>query len=343
MGPLTGDAFIGKEQLGFARCEARRWLVRLVETDTRLDPARASKVAQLHARPDVLAVVGPADSREVLAVAPVFKRKERLPFVSGSALHHALTNGSIPSFFRVAPSDRTQAPTIAAFLEQKLRANRRRRGRPLALLAAARERRRDQAACAGRGRDAQSVSQRTTDFGSLVSRIDAGVDVVFLPWQVAATAQEFGEQLRAPASNPSSSARTRSTRRLQDPGLVRRVLRARHPRDRGEHRVHRGLRRAVRLELRPRDLRGGAGCDRGGQEGVRRRPRHARRGGAQPRGDVTAADGARPAAQVHGARRGDRGRVLHLQARSRRPEDDGRLRCPSGRRRHPRSYEAFAR
>jgi ABC-type branched-subunit amino acid transport system substrate-binding protein len=43
----------------------------------------------------------------------------------------------------------------------------------------------------------ESVSQRTTDFGSLVSRIDAGVDVVFLPWQVAATAQEFGEQLRA--------------------------------------------------------------------------------------------------------------------------------------------------
>jgi branched-chain amino acid transport system substrate-binding protein len=203
MGPLTGDAaFIGKEQLGFARYAVRRLgggSVRLVETDTQLDPARAAKVAaQLHAQPDVLAVVGPADSREVLAVAPVFKRKERLPFVSGSALHHALTNGSIPSFFRVAPSDRTQAPTIAAFLERKLRArtvvvvdDRSSYSRQLASGVETRLR--------ARGLDVkrESVSQRTTDFGSLVSRIDAGVDVVFLPWQVAATAQELGEQLRA--------------------------------------------------------------------------------------------------------------------------------------------------
>ena len=42
-----------------------------------------------------------------------------------------------------------------------------------------------------------SVSQKTTEFSSVVSRIGAGVDVVFLPWQVAAGAQVFGQQLRA--------------------------------------------------------------------------------------------------------------------------------------------------
>ena len=203
MGPLTGDAaFIGKEQLGFARYAVRRLgggSVRLVESDTQLDPGRAAEVAaHLHANPDVLAVVGPADSREVLAVAPVFKRKDRLAFASGSALHHALTNGSIPSFFRVAPSDRAQAPTIADFLQRKLRAravvvvdDRSSYSRQLASGVETRLR--------ARGVDVTRawVAQRMTDFGSLVSRIDDGVDVVFLPWQVAATAQEFGEQLRA--------------------------------------------------------------------------------------------------------------------------------------------------
>ena len=42
-----------------------------------------------------------------------------------------------------------------------------------------------------------SVNQRMTDFSSLVDEIGDGVDVVFLPWQVAATAQLFGQQLRA--------------------------------------------------------------------------------------------------------------------------------------------------
>ena len=141
-------------------------------------------------------------------------------------------------------------------------AYRRRRGRPLAYsrqLASVVETR-----LRARGVDVTRVGLAADDgLRSLVSRID-GVDVVFLPWQVAATAQEFGEQLRAAGKQSvlfGSDALDSAT--SQDPGLVRRVLRPRHPRDRGEHRVHRGLRRAVRLELRPRDLRGGAGCDRG--------------------------------------------------------------------------------
>ncbi len=41
-----------------------------------------------------------------------------------------------------------------------------------------------------------SVSQKTTDFASLAARIGPETDVVFLPWQIAANAQLFGQQLR---------------------------------------------------------------------------------------------------------------------------------------------------
>ena len=87
MGPITGDAaFIGKEQLGFARYAIRRLgggTIKLVESDTRYDPARAATVgARLRANSDVLAVVGPASSQEVLAVGPIFTAANRLPFIN---------------------------------------------------------------------------------------------------------------------------------------------------------------------------------------------------------------------------------------------------------------------
>ena len=42
----------------------------------------------------------------------------------------------------------------------------------------------------------RSVSRRTTDFKALVATIPSGVDVVFLPWQIAANAQLFGQELK---------------------------------------------------------------------------------------------------------------------------------------------------
>jgi branched-chain amino acid transport system substrate-binding protein len=41
----------------------------------------------------------------------------------------------------------------------------------------------------------QSVNQKSTDFSSLVSRVSADTDVVFLPWQIASNAQQFGKQM----------------------------------------------------------------------------------------------------------------------------------------------------
>ncbi len=202
MGPITGDAaFIGKEQLGFSRYAIRRLgaaTVKLVEGDTRFDPVRASAVARtFHANPDILAVVGPARSREVLAVAPVFMKPDRLPFISGSALDTSLTNGSIPNFFRVVPKDSVQSTTIATFIRRKLKAKNvfvvdDRTASSKALATSVQSK-----LTAGDVKVTRaSVNQKVTDFSSLVATIGSEIDVVFLPWQVAASAQVFGQQLK---------------------------------------------------------------------------------------------------------------------------------------------------
>jgi ABC-type branched-subunit amino acid transport system substrate-binding protein len=202
LGPLTGSAaFIGKEQLGFARYAARRLgggRIRIVEADTALDPARATRAARtLHRRRDVLAVVGPAASREVLAAARVFRSRERLPFISASALASGLTNGSIPNFFRVVPNDAAQAPTIAAFLLRRLEVRSvlvvdDRSGYSRLLADEVRKRLRAAGVRVARA----SVDQKQTEYGDVVERVDENVDAVFLPWQIAASAQVFGMQLR---------------------------------------------------------------------------------------------------------------------------------------------------
>ena len=202
MGPITGDAaFVGKEQLGFARYAIRTLAagrIRLVPGDTQLEPARAATVgAGFHGDTDLLAVVGPATNREVLAVARIFRRAPRLAFVSASALNSSLTNGSIPSFFRVVPNDNAQAPTTARYIRATLKA------KDVVIVD-------DQTAysktLASRVQSTlrtggvrvirRSVNQKVTDFATLVSTIGDEIDVVYLPWQIAANGQLFGQQLR---------------------------------------------------------------------------------------------------------------------------------------------------
>ena len=202
MGPITGDAaFIGKEQLGFSKYAIRTLgggTIKLVEGDTQLDPARASKVGRtFHATPDILAVVGPAGSQEVLAVASIFKSADPLPFISASATRAPLTNGSIPNFFRVVPNDTVQAPTIARYIRRNLKAkdvlivdDQTAYSRSLANPVQSSLR------AGGVKVRRSSVNGRVTDFSSLVSTLGSRIDVVFLPWQIAANAQIFGEQLQ---------------------------------------------------------------------------------------------------------------------------------------------------
>jgi len=197
-GPITGDAaFIGKEQLGFAQYAIKKLgggKIKLSQQDTQLDPAQASTTGtKLHADASVLAVVGPAGSQEVLAVAPIYKKADRLPFISGSATRTSLTNGSIPNFFRVVPNDSIQAPTTAKYIRQILKAksvfivdDQTAYSKPLANGVQANLK------AAGIKVTRNSVNQKVTDFSSLVSKIGDDVDVVYLPWQIAANVSNCG-------------------------------------------------------------------------------------------------------------------------------------------------------
>ena len=203
MAPITGDAgSIGTEQLNWAKFAVDRFNEEqgtdftLVEGDTQLDPAQASTVGQRFAsNDDILAVVGPAGSQEVEAVGPIFTR-EGVGFVSPSATATSLTDGSFETFFRVVPNDSAQAPTAASFIAEELDADnvviiddQTSYSRPLA--DGVQEALEEGDVTVSR----ESVNQDQTDFSSLVAGIGDDVGVVFLPWQIAANAQIFGQQL----------------------------------------------------------------------------------------------------------------------------------------------------
>jgi branched-chain amino acid transport system substrate-binding protein len=201
--PITGDAAsIGAEQLSWSQFAISRYnqengtTYQLEEGDSQLDPAQASTIAQRYADNDsILAVVGPAGSQEVEAAGPVLTRAN-LAIIAPSATRASLTkSGDFPTFFRVIPNDDDQGPTIASFIEEELEADEvfiidDQTSYSTGLADTAAE------ALEGAGitvrRD--SVSQDQTDFSALVGRVgQAGV--VFLPWQLAARAQVFGQQL----------------------------------------------------------------------------------------------------------------------------------------------------
>ena len=207
-GPFTGDAAsIGQEQLNFAKFAVSQYNedhgtdFQLEEVDTQLDPAQASTTGQrLVSDDEILAVVGPAGSQEVEAVGPLFTRAN-LGFVSGSATRTSLTeSGDFPTFYRVVPNDDAQGPTIGDSIAQELEADevfviddQSSYSTGLA----------DSATESLEGADItvrrDSVSQEQSDFSALVSRVGQA-DVVFLPWQLGAKAQVFGQQLREQGS-----------------------------------------------------------------------------------------------------------------------------------------------
>lgn len=202
MGPFTGDvAAIGQEQLNWANFavdqfnEERGTTFSLVEGDTQLDPAQAATVApQFVSNSDILAVVGPAGSQEVEAVGSIYA-DAGMAFISPSATATNLTT-DFETFFRVVPTDADQGPTDATYMAEELGAQNvfiiddqssYSTGLADSTTAALEE--------AGVTVSRESVSQDQTDFSGLVSSVADDTDVVFLPWQVAANAQLFGNQL----------------------------------------------------------------------------------------------------------------------------------------------------
>jgi branched-chain amino acid transport system substrate-binding protein len=202
-GPLTGPvANLGQEQLHFAELAvsmdnaANHTQISIVQGDTQLTPSIATTVTQqFTSNAKILAVVGPAGSQEVEAVGPLMARAG-LAFISGSATNASLTTGKYPTFFRVVSKDSVQGPEDANFIVQNLK--------PKAIMIVD-----DQEAystglvaqmtpiftAAGIKVDHESVSQKVTDFSSLVAKVTADTSVVVLPWQVAANAQQFGKDL----------------------------------------------------------------------------------------------------------------------------------------------------
>ena len=202
MGPFTGDvAAIGQEQLNWAKFavdqfnEERGTTFTLEEGDTQLDPAQAATVApQFVANSDIQAVVGPAGSQEVEAVGSIYGNAG-MAFISPSATATNLTE-DFDTFFRVVPTDADQGPTDATYMAEELGAQNvliiddqssYSTGLADSTTAALEE--------AGVTVSRESVSQDQTDFSALVSAVADDTDVVFLPWQVAANAQLFGNQL----------------------------------------------------------------------------------------------------------------------------------------------------
>jgi branched-chain amino acid transport system substrate-binding protein len=202
-GPITGPvASLGTEQLHFAELAvsmdnaANNTKITLVQGDTQLNPAMAVTVTQqFTSNSSIVAVVGPAGSQEVEAVGDLMDRAG-MAFISGSATAVALTTGKYPTFFRVVSKDSVQGPQDANYIVKNLK--------PKALMIVD-----DQEAystglvsamlpifqAAGIKVDHESVSQKVTDFSSLVAKITPDESVVVLPWQIAANAQQFGRDM----------------------------------------------------------------------------------------------------------------------------------------------------
>ena len=202
-GPITGPvAPLGTEQLHFAQLAvatdnlANKTKIKLVQGDTQLQPAQATTVTQQFvSNSSIVAVVGPAGSQEVEAVGGPMARAG-MAFISGSATNTTLTSGKYPTFFRAVSNDQVQGTQDANYIVKNLH--------PKALMIVD-----DQEVystglvstmtpifqAAGIKVDHESVSQKVTDFSSLVAKVTPATTVVVLPWQVASQAQQFGRNL----------------------------------------------------------------------------------------------------------------------------------------------------
>jgi branched-chain amino acid transport system substrate-binding protein len=207
-GPITGGAAaLGAQQLNWVKFAVAQWnravkrpKFGIVQGDTQLpNVAEAIKAAkQLASDKRVWGVVGPAGSQEVQDSFASYKAGH-LGFVSGSATRTSLTDGSRKGyFFRVVPNDDVQGPTVANYINGTLKAKKvyiiddqEAYSQGLADTV--------QNALKAKGVvvDRDSISQSQTDFSSTIAKINPSYNVVYIPWQQAAQAQNFGQQLRA--------------------------------------------------------------------------------------------------------------------------------------------------
>jgi branched-chain amino acid transport system substrate-binding protein len=202
--PITGPvAQLGGEQLHFAQLAAEDdnakngTKITIVQGDTQLEPKQATTVTrQFISNDKIVAIVGPAGSQEVSAIGSAITRAG-LAAVGGSATNTDLTEkGTFPTFVRVVARDDVQGPQDANYIANTLKPKKvmlvddqtsYSTGLADAIIPVLKSK--------GIAVDRESVNQKQTDFSTLASKVDASTGVVILPWQVAANAQQFGQNL----------------------------------------------------------------------------------------------------------------------------------------------------
>ena len=147
-------------------------------------------------------MVGPAGSQEVQDTTAALTNAG-LAFISGSATRSSLTDGtgraSSSASFRTTISRR---PAVANYITGQLKASN-------VYIIDDQESYSQGLADAVQGllknrnvtTERDSVSQTASDFSSLIAKIPSSAKVIYIPWQLSAKAQAFGQQLKAAGKN----------------------------------------------------------------------------------------------------------------------------------------------
>ena len=211
MAPVTGPAAsIGIQQVHWAQYyvltynKTHKTKLKLQTEDTQLGAptgtAEALKGAQaLAGSPNVLGVVGPAGSNEIVGVTKSLK-DAGLAWVSGSSTRTELTTDGTRTgyMFRTVPPDAIQGPTAANYIIKTLKYKRvyiidDQESYSTGLADKVQQVLR----AAGVTVERDGVSQQQSDFSSLIAKISRDTQLVYIPWQLPPKGQAFGNQMKA--------------------------------------------------------------------------------------------------------------------------------------------------
>jgi branched-chain amino acid transport system substrate-binding protein len=234
--PATGGvAFLGALQFDWAKTALKRWngshklKIKLVQGDTQLTTNAAANLAVAHSfasNGKVLAVTGPAGSQEVQDSAGVYHGAGLAP-VSGSASRIFLTRAKSGTpretskgfFYRTVPNDGQQGDAVANYIHKPL--NKKRvyiiddeEAYSQGLADQVQADLKKFGVNAGRNHVAQNVN----DFSSLIASIPSNTQLVYIPWQQAAEAQTFSQQLKANGSGSAKNAIVMGSDGIDAPG-----------------------------------------------------------------------------------------------------------------------------
>ena len=213
--PETGPAAtLGAPQWDWANFAKSTWnkshklKIAFVRGDTQLAGNNPQAVQVAHAfasNGKILAVTGPAGSQEMEDTASVWKGASLAP-VSGSETRVALTRAlsgtpreTTPGyFFRTVPNDGQQGDNVATFIHKVLKKTNVRiiddeeaysQGLSLQV--------KNDLQADGVTVTTDHISQQNPDYNSVITAIPHSTQLVYIPWQVPAMAQQFFSQLRA--------------------------------------------------------------------------------------------------------------------------------------------------